>query len=332
MAADKTTNGDRPGPGREAVADPRVRTARFVTGSEDGGKRIDQLLAERVPELSRRRARILVAAGSVSIDGRRSLVQSRRVAPGQVIVCHDQPFASATVEALDPALVVHEDDALLAIDKPAGVPSHPTLARRQGTALQLVEEWLRRRAGRKVPLWPVHRLDADTSGVLLFAKTREAARALAQNLARRRVRKRYLALVRGVPDPAAGEIALAISEGHLRSAVSDSGKEARTRYRMIERRDHGGVAAALLEVEPLTGRMHQIRVHLAAIGHPVIGDRKYGAAAPPGSPQRLCLHAASLELPHPLGGRPLRIDSPPPREWGQVLNRASRPPDARFKT
>jgi 23S rRNA pseudouridine1911/1915/1917 synthase len=284
-----------------------VRSSSFVARAEDAGKRLDVLLAERVPELSRRRARVLIAGGSVYVDGGRVLVHSRRIAAGAEVACHDNPFASTHREALDPALVLHEDAALIAVDKPAGIPAHPTLARRQGTALQLSEEWLRRRAGEKVPLLPVHRLDAGTSGILLFAKTARAARALSQNFARRRVRKTYVALVHGIPNPAEGEIRAPILESAYRSSVAAEGREAITRYRTVRTFE----GTSLLEVEPLTGRMHQIRVHLASIGHPVIGDTRYGS---PDS-GRLHLHAARLELPHPDGGAPLVIESPPPAEW-----------------
>ncbi|MGH7858403.1 MAG: RluA family pseudouridine synthase [Candidatus Binatia bacterium] len=285
-------------------------SARFVVRAEDAGKRLDVLLAERVTGLSRRRARVLISAGSVFVDAGRVLVHSRRIAAGREVSCHLGAFVSARPDALDPRRVLHEDASLVAIDKPAGMPSHPTMARRQGTALQLTEEWLRRRGGEKVPLWPLHRLDAGTSGVLLFAKSRRAARAVSQNLARRRVRKVYLALVTGVPEPAEGEISVALSEGWLRSAPSATGKEATTRYRVVEELP----GAAVLEVEPLTGRMHQIRVHLASIGHPVLGDTKYSSGATTSAP-RLFLHAARIELPHPEGGRPFAVESALPAEW-----------------
>ncbi|MGH7819113.1 MAG: RluA family pseudouridine synthase, partial [Candidatus Binatia bacterium] len=129
-------------------------------------------------------------------------------------------------------------------------------------------------------------------------------------LARRRVRKTYLALVTAAPEPPEGEIATALSEGRLRTTPSPEGKEALTRYRLVEKLPR----AALLEVEPLTGRMHQIRVHLASIGHPVLGDPTYGATGTVKAP-RLFLHAARIELPHPEGGRPLTIECPLPPDW-----------------
>jgi 23S rRNA pseudouridine1911/1915/1917 synthase len=294
-----------------------VSTHRVVARAEDAGKRLDVLLAERIPEVSRRRARLLIAAGAVSVDARRVLVQSRPVGAGQEVVCNLQEFSfpeSASATALP---ILHEDECLIAVDKPAGMPSHPTFARTAGTALQIAEAQLRRREGKKVPLWPLHRLDGATSGVLLFAKTQPAARAVNQNFARRRVVKRYHAIVSGVPSPASGEIRLALAEGHLRTEPHAAGKEAVTRYRVIEA---VGGNRSLVELEPLTGRMHQLRVHLAAIGHPVVGDTKYGGLAA----GRLMLHASHVELPHPRDGRPFTVESPLPEVIRAKATRATR--------
>ncbi len=290
-----------------------VATHRFVVPAEDGGKRLDLILAERVPELSRRRARVLIAAGAVSVDRHRVLVQSRPVRAGQEVVCHLQGFAGSAEPGPEALTILHEDEALLAIDKPSGMPSHPTYARKLGTALQIAETMLRRRAGVKVPLWPLHRLDVATSGVLLFAKTQPAARAANQNFARRRIGKRYVALVAGVPDPREGEVRLALSEGSLWTETSVAGKDAVTAYRVVDALP----ASALVELTPETGRMHQLRVHMAAIGHPILGDPKYGVdrlAALPAAP-RLMLHASWIELPHPIGGAPLAIESPCPADF-----------------
>ena len=299
---------------------PPFATHRLVVSAEDAGKRIDVLLAEHVPELSRRRARVLIGAGAVSIDSRRVLVQSRAVVAGQEVACHVQGFVLRQAQddprrmSFEAVPILHEDRSVIAIDKPCGMPSHPTSARKLGTALQVVEEMLRRRAGAKVPIWPLHRLDVQTSGVLLFAKSRAAARAVNQNFARRRVAKRYVALVRGVPSPPQDEIRLALLEGHLRTEASEAGKEAVTRYRTLESLG----ASALLELDPLTGRMHQLRVHLAAIGHPIVGDAKYGGAAA-SSVSRLMLHASRIELPHPDGGVPFAVESTLPEDFRAVL-------------
>jgi 23S rRNA-/tRNA-specific pseudouridylate synthase len=150
----------------------------------------------------------------------------------------------------------------------------------------------------------------------LFAKTQAAARAVNQNFARRRVVKRYVALVDGVPAAAADEIRLALREGHLRTELAADGKEAVTRYRTIETLAN----AALLELEPLTGRMHQLRVHLTAIGHAIVGDRKYGRPSS-ASGTRLMLHASRLDLPHPEGGTPFSVESRLPADFRAVIAR-----------
>jgi 23S rRNA pseudouridine1911/1915/1917 synthase len=287
-----------------------VTPHRLLVRAEDAGKRIDVFLAEHVDGLSRRRARTLIEGGAVWLDDQRLRVLSRRLRAGQEVVCHaDTPPA---VEPLAPERLLHEDQAMVVIDKPPGVPSHPTRARVRGTALDSTEEYLRRRAGAKVPLWPLHRLDAGTSGILLFAKTREAARGISQNFARRRVRKGYVAVVEGRLDPPEGEIRLPLAERSLETRPDPGGKEAITRYRVVR----SSAERSLVEVEPLTGRMHQIRVHLAAVGHPVVGDARYGHAAP-GS--RLALHAAELELPHPSSGRAFLVRCPPPADFPGLL-------------
>lgn len=297
-----------------------VSTHRFVVPAEDSGKRLDLLLAERVPELSRRRARLLISAGAVSIDARRVLVQSRPLRAGQEVVCHLQSFRFPRPEVVEPLAILREDEALIALDKPSGMPSHPTSVRKLGTALQVAEEMLRRRgAGAKAPLWSLHRLDTATSGVLLFAKTQAAARAVNQNFARRRVAKRYVALVAGIPSPALGEIRVPLAEGHLRTEPSPAGKEAVTRYRLVE----AFADSALVELEPATGRMHQLRVHLATIGHPILGDAKYGGdllgRLPPAV--RVMLHASRIELPHPIGGAPFTVERPPPADFAAEIER-----------
>lgn len=294
-----------------------VTVHRFTVRAEDAGKRLDLLVAERVPEISRRRARLLISSGAVSVGSGRVLVQSRTVAPGQEIVCHLQGFRFLAEQASQPLPVLFEDGGLLAVDKPSGMPSHPTHARKLGTALQVAEAMLRTRTGDKVPLWPLHRLDTATSGVLLFAKSRDAARAVNQNFARRNVAKRYVALVSGIPSPAEGEIRLALAEGHLWTEASAAGKEAVTRYRVVETLR----AESRVELEPLTGRMHQLRVHLAAIGHPILGDAKYGGPSIGAAAPRLMLHASRIDLPHPIGGRPFCVESPLPEDFRVVLDR-----------
>jgi 23S rRNA pseudouridine1911/1915/1917 synthase len=243
--------------------------------------RLDRAVAAAAA-VSRNAARTLIADGAVFLNGRRCRVASRTVRPGDRLrVGGAEPVAPARLP------VLFEERGVVAIDKPAGMPSAPTRRAAAGTALAaLAAQRPQATAG---GLWPVHRLDAATSGVLLFATTRAAAAAVSAAFRARRVRKTYLALVAGVPAAAAGVIEQALAARAGRACVDPCGRPARTGWRVAERRGE----RTLLAVEPETGRLHQIRAHLAAIGHPIVGDRLYGG--PPA--ERLMLHAWSITVP-----------------------------------
>ena len=194
-------------------------------------------------------------------------------------------------------VVLSWTDRWIAIDKPSGLPSRPT-PRREPSALSLVEDWLPRRQQNPPAPGVVHRLDRDTSGVLLFSLGPEAHRALVRAFSERRLRKEYRAVVAGLPRPHRGLIDLPLRRNASGRVVpSKEGRPARTRYETIRRME----GVSYLHLELLTGRTHQIRVHLEARGTPVLGDRLYGGTAVPRlSPPRLCLHARRLVLPHDL--------------------------------
>lgn len=216
--------------------------------------------------------------------------------------------------------VIHEDPAVIAFDKPAGLSSQGGRIRAH-TLDDLL--WAFARSNGKRPEL-VHRLDRDTSGVILAARTKPAAGFLGKALQARRVRKTYLALVGpSAPEPPSGEIALALRreevgrEAWSRPCPDDhpDAQAARSRYRTLA----AGEEAALLELEPLTGRMHQLRAHLAAIGRPILGDARYGGALRAGgvAVPRLMLHARALTFPHPEGGR-RTVEAPPPPDFRAV--------------
>jgi tRNA pseudouridine32 synthase/23S rRNA pseudouridine746 synthase len=205
--------------------------------------------------------------------------------------------------------VVHQDRDLLVVDKPSGLLSVPgRLPGWRDSAL------LRARRDHD-PVYDVHRLDMDTSGLLVLALRRKAEAALKAQFEARDIRKRYLARVWGQP-PEQGEIDLPLRRlGGLppRNAVDrEGGKPARTRYRVLAREGD----TALLLLEPLTGRSHQLRVHMEALGHPILGDRLYGPPAVAAASPRLLLHAWRLELRHPYSGQPLRLEAPAPSGLG----------------
>jgi 23S rRNA pseudouridine1911/1915/1917 synthase len=228
-----------------------------------------------------------------------------------------EPVAAEPV----PFTVAYEDDAVLVVDKPAGVVVHPGAAVRAPT---LVDALAGRIAGGPDPERPgvVHRLDRDTSGLLVLARTEDAYAALQRAMARREIERDYLALVEGVPEARSGLIDAPIGrDRRVRTRMStdtDAPREARTRF-AIER-ELGDGTAALLRVRLETGRTHQVRVHLAAIGHPVAGDPEYGTAGRFGL-QRQFLHAARLAFDHPVSGERIEVGSALPDDLERALRR-----------
>jgi 23S rRNA pseudouridine1911/1915/1917 synthase len=280
------------------------------------GTRLDRFLA--VPVGSRARAQALIDAGRVRVDG--TLRPKRHlVAPGEAIEIHDSGQDGPVLESEPQASfgVAYEDDYLLVVDKPAGVVVHPARGHWAGTLAQALEG----RAAGGEDSWRagiVHRLDRDTSGLLVVAKNDAVHRALKSLLARRRLRREYLALVDGHPSARTGTIDAPIGrhrrDRKLMSIDTDEPREARTHFE-IERLLP---AATLLRVTLETGRTHQIRVHLAAIGHPVAGDPQYGTGGELGLPRQF-LHAARLAFDHPVTGMPVDVSSPLPSDLVAAL-------------
>lgn len=285
------------------------------------GTRLDRFLAQ--PLGSRARAQALIDAGRVRVDG--ALRPKRHlVSAGEAIEIDDSGGRGelAVSASLAPFEVAYEDDYLLVVDKPAGVVVHPARGHREGTLAQALggvaaggeEAW---RAG------IVHRLDRDTSGLLVVAKSDEVHRALKALLARRGLRREYLALVDDHPPARTGTIEAPIGrhrrDRKLMSIDTDEPREARTHFE-IERLLP---ATALLRVVLETGRTHQIRVHLAAIGHPICGDPQYGMAGRLGLARQF-LHAARLAFAHPVTADSVDVRSSLPADLAEALVRAER--------
>ncbi len=289
-----------------------------------GGQRLDLFLAGEVPGCSRRSAQRAIATAAVRINGRLAS-KGQLVAAGDVVTLPDELYVPAVLQA-NPHLVVpvlYEDSAVIALDKPAGMPSHAL----RGDETATVGNFLLARHPELVRVGKsdrepgiVHRLDTDTSGVLLVARTQEAYQALRRQFAAQRVKKEYLALVEG--DVAApGEVHAPIAHSaHNRrkmrvcSRRSAHGRPARTWFRPLERFGN----RTLLAVQIATGVMHQIRVHLASIGHPIVGDRLYGTSPEP-TPARHLLHACRLAFVHPQMGGRVAVSSPLPADFAAVL-------------
>ncbi|NQW10617.1 MAG: RluA family pseudouridine synthase [Alphaproteobacteria bacterium] len=306
--------------------------------------RVDRWLAqclevqEDVPKLSRNRLKSLILDGQVSADDATITDPSASVKPGAVYRIVVPPPEPAAPEAQDlPLAVVYEDADLIVIDKPAGMTVHPAPGSPRDTLVNALiahcGDTLSGIGGVRRP-GIVHRIDKETSGLLVVAKTDTAHHGLAEQFARHDVDRVYLALCHGAPVPTAGRIEGAIGRhprDRVRMAVRPAGrgKAAITHYKTRER---FGTAAALLECRLETGRTHQIRVHLAHIGHPLVGDPVYGggrrARADGITPEareaidsfaRQALHATVLGFVHPTTGETVRFESPPPADLAQLL-------------
>jgi 23S rRNA pseudouridine1911/1915/1917 synthase len=301
---------------------------RLVVRPSEGGLRLDQFLAAATP-LSRRRARSVIGEGGVRRNGEPVRVQGKLLAAGDVVEVVEgaAPELAGFAPWVPPPLAILLDDGwLLAVDKPAGMLSQPaegSAGRDRGqeqtelAADQLLLLRLAWEEGRPPFLRLVHRLDRGSSGVLLFARRAAATEPLARAWREGKVERGYLALVEGEPAWEGREVEEPIARvagGAWRFEVSPRGLPAATLVR--RRAARGGIA--LVECELRTGRTHQARVHLAHLGHPVLGDRLYGARKP--APRPL-LHAAWLVLPHPADGRPVRIEAPLPADFSPWLPR-----------
>jgi 23S rRNA pseudouridine1911/1915/1917 synthase len=309
------------------VAEP-VRLSLRV-GAEQAGQRLDQVIA--APIGSRAQAVALIEAGAVTVDGRR--VRKRHaVTAGETVVVTTPATVLSAPEA-DPApftvlhdddqvrvLVLHEDADLIVVDKPAGVVVHPARGHWTGTLAQALAG---RAAGGEDPgrAGIVHRLDRDTSGLLVVARSEVAHRALKEQLARRELHREYVALVDGSPQARTGTIEAPIGRDRRdrtrMSLDSDDPRDARTHFTLQRRVG----SASLLEVVLDTGRTHQIRVHLGAIGLPVAGDPVYGTAGAYGL-ERQFLHAARLSFVHPVTGETIDVRSALPEDLTAALRRA----------
>lgn len=313
----------------------------MVAEASAANRRLDRWLAACWPDLSRSRLKALIEAGHLRRDGATVRDPAEAPRPGARYVLSLPPPAPASPQAeAIPLAVLHEDDDLIVIDKPAGLVVHPAPGNPTGT---LVNALLAHCGGSLAGIGGesrpgiVHRLDKDTSGVMVVAKTESAHRALSAAFAGRALERRYLALVWGVPATAEGRIEAPIGRHPVdrkRMAVVARGKPAATRWRLLRAY---GTALSLLECRLETGRTHQIRVHLAHQGHPLVGDpaylRRLPAAAARLDPAlrsalagfpRQALHAASLAFRHPRTGETLAFDTPLPEDMDSLVARLDR--------
>ncbi len=297
---------------------PATLPARELTVPDGlSGRRLDQVLAALLPEYSRSRIQAWIEAGRVRVDALPAKAKQKVWAGARLTV---EPIVHPSEVAAQPEAralpIVYEDEAILVLDKPAGLVVHPGSGNWSGTLMNALLHHAPRLA--TVPrAGIVHRLDKDTSGLMVVAKTLEAQTELVRQLAARRVRRGYLALVEGLVAHD-GEIAAPIGRHpreRTRMAVVERGKPAVTHYRVMERL----ARHTLLECRLETGRTHQIRVHMQAIGHPLVGDPVYGTKGARRLFHRQALHATELALVHPVRHEPMGWQAPLPEDMAALL-------------
>ena len=301
-------------------------SVRFRVDAPLAGQRVDQAVAARRPELSRAQVRRLIDQGAIRVGDTR-VKPSHRVHEGDEIAVEVPAPRALEAEPEDiPLVIVHEDSHLIVVDKPAGLVVHPAAGHASGTLVNALLFHCRDLSGVGGVLRPgiVHRLDKDTSGLLVCAKSDPAHRALAAQFKAHTIEREYLALVRGRPKAESGSVDAAIgrhpTDRKKFTTRAPRGRQARTHWR-VERRFRD---VTLLSVRLETGRTHQIRVHLASVGLPVAGDPVYGggrAAARALGLARQALHAARLGFEHPVSAERLTFTSPLPPDLARVLAR-----------
>jgi 23S rRNA pseudouridine1911/1915/1917 synthase len=294
--------------------------------ASESGQRVDKYVADRLTYLSRSRLRQLIDHGSLTVNGA-PVKASHRLEMDDQVEVRVPPLERVELapEHL-PLRKVYEDEDLLVVDKPAGLVVHPAPGHPTGTLVNaLLARYSDLPEGEHQRPGIVHRLDKDTSGLIIVAKNAQAQRNLQRQFKEGRVRKVYLALVEGVVEPERGLIDAPIGRdprNRKRMAVIPSrGRQARTEYVVLE---HLG-DYSLLEVRPQTGRTHQVRVHLAFIGHPVVGDRVYGRRKQSLGLKRQFLHANRLRFSLPSTGREVELVSKLPPDLSMVLTRLREP-------
>ncbi|MEX0664616.1 MAG: RluA family pseudouridine synthase [Acidimicrobiia bacterium] len=296
---------------------------RLVVPASLAGERLDRALA-LITGWSRQAVADLIGADEVLVDGR-PVARSLRLAGGETVELLSEPGVSAPPTGEPVAFEVrHADPDVLVVAKPAGLVVHPGPGHEHGTLVHGLLHRYPEIAGVGDPARPgiVHRLDRDTSGLLLVARSPVAYDTLVRAMAAREIERQYVALVWGVPDAPRGVIDAPIGRSvrrRTRMAIRAAGRAARTGYEVREELDNRRFA--LLDCSLETGRTHQIRVHLSSIGHPVVGDATYGGSRADTGVERPFLHAAALSLDHPVSGERVEVHEPLPEDLEALLGR-----------
>jgi 23S rRNA pseudouridine1911/1915/1917 synthase len=302
----------------------------FTIEQLDAGRRLDEFLALRFGSFSRMRIANVIGAGACRINGDLARAGYHLVVGDLLDVSFDEGAPTAMTPEPIPLEAVYEDDQVIVVVKPAGMLVHPTLGVKSGTLANalayhlnkpMIEDgaWTIEGMATGPPsIRPgmVHRLDRGTSGLIVMSKTPRALTVLSRHFRKRLVEKRYLALVSGVVEEPAGSINAPIgrdADQRPRWRVMDGGRQAETKFRVLERM----AEATLLELEPVTGRTNQLRIHCAYIGHPIVGDEMYGCRD---AGMRLCLHASRLSFHHPMSGEWMEFSSQLPADIKGIVD------------
>jgi 23S rRNA pseudouridine1911/1915/1917 synthase len=290
----------------------------FVVGPDDSGRRLDAVVGARPEVESRAEAQRLIDAGRVEVDGK-TVAKRHSLADGSIVTVRPAPRATTTLTPEDvPFVIRYEDDALLVVDKPAGVVTHPSRGHGSGTLVHgLLARGIRGGGDAERP-GIVHRLDRETSGLLVVAKTDRAHRRLQRMLREHEVERSYVVLVHGAFPGALSvdrPIGRDLRNRTRMSTRTDRPRDARTHFRRIAAFDRHSLLEARLE----TGRTHQIRVHLEAVGFPVVGDPVYGRRGDELGLRRQFLHARRIAFAHPESGEPIVVESELPPDLDAVV-------------
>ncbi len=304
------------------MLDPERLSFEFTAG--DDKPRLDEFIAARLPKISLTRIRRLIAEGDARVNDEASL-KGARLQPGdRVSVKIFAAEKSSTTPEPIPLDILFEDDHLLVVNKQTGLLVHPSNREKSGTLMNALSWHFWEKSGEAIRPGLVHRLDRNTSGVIVIAKTPRAMRTLGKHFRERWVKKFYLALVSGRMEKDAGEIDAPIgcdpkTWPHWRVMDEGDAKAAQTRFRVKQRL----TAHTLVELEPLTGRTHQLRIHCSLIGHPIVGDPIYAPEPDPiVNAHRIkhhLLHAARLSFRHPATGQAMEIEAPMPEAMRELL-------------
>lgn len=288
---------------------------RLQTTNADIDTRLDKYLYSQIPELSRTSIRKIIDLGGVHLEGKRTRKSGTLMRSGQQLELHwdQRPLDIYRISQED---VIFQDKHLIVLSKPAGVETQPTPARYKGTLYEALQIWLKRdqKFGRKLQIGMAQRLDRDTSGAIAFSIHPQSHKGLTEQLHKRLARKEYLAMVTGTPHPEKGTFHSMLARerrSNRMKSVPKGGKDAITHYQVLHSSQESSLVSVLLE----TGRTHQIRIHFAEAGHPLVGDTLYGGPARSNGHtfSGQCLHSWKLNLLHPINNTPLEFTALPPK-------------------